>query len=49
MASLQLSLFDPELQLGKHVFKLKATGPTGLTSSKPAVKTFRVVAPARPR
>jgi hypothetical protein len=38
----------PKLQLGKHVFRLKVTGPTGLTRSKPATKAFRVVARPSP-
>jgi hypothetical protein len=38
----------PELALGKHVFKLRATAPTGLADPTPAVKKFKVVAP-KPR
>ncbi|MBS1893814.1 MAG: hypothetical protein JST59_21150, partial [Actinobacteria bacterium] len=32
----------PKLALGRHVFKLKAVGTTGLVG-KPATKSFRVV------
>jgi hypothetical protein len=35
----------PQLSLGKHVFKLKAIGPTGLADKTPAVKKFEVVVP----
>ncbi|HEY1855473.1 MAG TPA: choice-of-anchor Q domain-containing protein [Solirubrobacterales bacterium] len=34
----------PKLKLGKHVFKVKAKGPTGVVDQSPATKTFRVVA-----
>jgi len=37
----------PRLALGRHVLKVKATGPTGLVSPAPATKTFQVVAPRR--
>jgi hypothetical protein len=33
----------PRLALGGHVFKLKATGPTGLTSPSATTRTFRVL------
>ncbi|HEY2717580.1 MAG TPA: right-handed parallel beta-helix repeat-containing protein [Solirubrobacterales bacterium] len=36
----------PKLALGKHVFKVKAKGKTGLVDSSPATKKFRVVAPS---
>jgi hypothetical protein len=35
----------PKLKLGKHVFKVKAKGTTGLVDQSPATKKFRVVAP----
>jgi Right handed beta helix region len=37
----------PKLALGKHVFKVKAKGTTGLVDSSPATKKFRVVTPKR--
>jgi hypothetical protein len=37
----------PKLQLGKHIFRVRATGPTGVADPTPTAKTFRVVAPPR--
>jgi hypothetical protein len=37
----------PKLELGKHVFKLRAIGPTGLADKTPAVRKFKVIKPKR--
>lgn len=35
----------PRLALGKHTFRLKATGPTGVANPNPVVRSFRVIPP----
>jgi len=37
----------PELALGEHTFRVKATGPAGQPDATPAKRSFRVIAPPR--